>query len=512
MHTRLRRVGSCRTDLKLDGEKLRRRLLRSSRALAQLRTQAGRLGLAVFARALSLKELQEKYDRLLDEATALQKLEESDEGLDENQQARWGELFDEEKGELTIVANQLQQAKKVEGEKKRLLALRLAGSGSPSPFGSARIDDGGQNPQAPAIRIARRVGTLKAFRGESAHEDAFNSGMWLRAAVSAMRGRVDREAESHLERLGWDLGFNPQATQTEGDPESGGYLVPEPMQAAWIERREQVGVMRALATIHVMTSEKDSVPKLTSGPGVIYPGEAGSATVSDQVWGRILLSSVKRMVYGKISRELRRDALINIVDQFVSRTAYEMAKKEDADGIKGDGSATYGHDVGLLNALGAASKSTAATGHDTWLELDIADFVSCMGILPDDYWMGPAWLCSAAFYHIVMLRVMAQAGGNNLQTLEVGRRTVPMFLGYPVFFSGQMPKTTAASTTCCLFGDFASAIMLGDRQDLEVALSDDAHFAEDVTAIKATTRIDFNAHECGDASNAGAVVGLVTAS
>jgi HK97 family phage major capsid protein len=483
----------------------------SRRTWAKLRREANRLGLVVFAKAtVSLKALQEQFDELTDEAAALQKLMESDEGLTDEQTSRWDELMDDDKGEIAVVGNKLQAAKRLEGEKKKLAALRLAAVGG-SPFSrggrgpSGNVDD--DAPKAPAIRISGSR-KLVCFKGENAREDAYNSGMYLRAIRAQSRNKIDREAEAHLERIGWDV----QATATEGSPTESGYLVPEPLQAAFIERRQQVGVMRALARFEPMGSNTLEVPKLVSGPAVVYPGEATApAALASQVWAKVRLETVKRMVLGKLSKELKADALIDVVDQFVSRTAYEFAKQEDNEAINGDGTATYGREVGILAALGAAGVATAATGHDTWLELDIADFVSAMGILPSDYWTQPAWVCSAAFYHIAMLRVMASAGGNSLQTIETGAGVKPSFLGYPVFFTDRMRQTTAAATVCCLFGSFADAIMLGDRQAFEMEMSDDAYFAEDVTAVKATTRIDFNVHEAGDASNAGAVVAVKTA-
>ena len=52
--------------------------------------------------------------------------------------------------------------------------------------------------------------------------------------------------------------------------------------------------------------------------------------------------------------------------------------------------------------------------------------------------------------------------------------------------------------------------MMGDRLAVNFATSADFAFDEDVLTLRATTRYDVQVHEPGDASNAGAYVGLAT--
>ncbi|MCA9232508.1 MAG: phage major capsid protein, partial [Planctomycetales bacterium] len=337
--------------------------------------------------------------------------------------------------------------------------------------------------------------------------DAYCTAMWMRALLQQMGGPQDTEATEFIANRGLEI----RAVATEGDSGSGGYLVPEPAEMAFIERREAVGVLRNLADRHVMTAESLTVPKLLTGPAVTYPGETGTGTASDQTWGQVRLTAAERMVLSYVSNRLRSDAAINIVDQFISRMAYEAAKQDDNEAVNGDGTSTYGRETGLLAALGAAGKATAATGHDTWPELDLDDMIAALAILPDEYWQNPVWLCSSAFYHLVMLRIQASAGGNTIATLEAGGSARPMFLGYPVYFTGRMPTSTAASTTCAIFGSINQGLMLGDRLGLQVATSEHVAFTSNQLAIRGVYRQDWNVHEGGDASDAGAYVGVVTA-
>ena len=87
---------------------------------------------------------------------------------------------------------------------------------------------------------------------------------------------------------------------------------------------------------------------------------------------------------------------------------------------------------------------------------------------------------------------------------------MPMFLGFPVHFTGRMPRTTAATQTSALFGNFEEGLALGDRQAVEVTVSEERYWDENNIGVKAVQRIDWNVHEGGDGSNAGAYVGIAT--
>jgi HK97 family phage major capsid protein len=110
-----------------------------------------------------------------------------------------------------------------------------------------------------------------------------------------------------------------------------------------------------------------------------------------------------------------------------------------------------------------------------------------------------------------MLPLLVAAGGNTIATLEAGAAGGPTFLGYRAVFTEQMPKATAVSQVCCLFGAFAQAVVLGQRTGVEIGQSEQFAFDEDVLTIKARTRYDIKVHEPGTVSVVGAYVGLQTA-
>ena len=135
-----------------------------------------------------------------------------------------------------------------------------------------------------------------------------------------------------------------------------------------------------------------------------------------------------------------------------------------------------------------------------------------MGTLPLYPGIQPKWYISSYGYHNAILRLLQAAGGNTNSSLAGGNQ--PMFEGYPVVFSQKMYAGSgdSASTYLLYFGDLSMAALFGDRRDITISADSSVHWDEDMIGIKATERMDIKIHSPGDASNAGPIVGLKTAS
>lgn len=413
--------------------------------------------------------------------------------------------FAENEEKLKGIKAGLANAEKLEATKRELAEIRSLQSQPTAPIGGIAARGASDR-----LNVQHRLGPLKAFTGPTAARDAYDCGQWIKAVVARNARRVDEEAEARIATRGWDI----RNVATEGTPTAGGYLVPVPLSNAIIDVRALAGVSRQLCRVVPMTSETLTVARKTAGTTVYYPGESNTITASDQAWDQVNLTAKKRAILSKVSQELRDDAVIAIVDDLASQMGTDFAVQEDKELFKGDGTATYGGVTGILAALGSAGIATAATGHDTWGEQDIADFTATMALLPDKYWQYPlAWACSSGFYFGAMLRVQAAAGGNTITSLEQGANGRPMFLGYPVYFTNQLQTSTLAATVTALFGAFSQAVIIGDRMGISIAQSEHLGFAEDTLAVRATTRYDINCHTLGSATagDVGAIVGHKTA-
>lgn len=340
---------------------------------------------------------------------------------------------------------------------------------------------------------------LKAF---ATTEDAYGAGMAMLAAV----GRWYEPRNLIAEQFCNERGMPVLNVATVAQPTAGGYLVPDALSEAIIKNMSRIGAARRLSMYAPMNSNTLNVPIERGGPTVYSVTEMGTITGTDSEWGSIRLEPTKRGVLGYVSQELNDDALVRFVDTYADRAAHALARWEDKEFAIGDGTSTYGGTVGLIHSLGAAGISEA-TGADSWEDLTIAHFAAAMGKLPEQFSDGrESWCCSAAFYAMGMLRA---AGGSSQGFAEDGR---PLFLSKPVNILPAMPATSAAEQICCTYGNYAEACVFGDR-GLTFAISDKCPevFASDKIAVRALSRYKINVHGGGDASTAGAYVGLKTA-
>lgn len=330
--------------------------------------------------------------------------------------------------------------------------------------------------------------------------------MAIQATISRQTNRKHARAEVYCKSRGIDV----LATATTASPTGGGYLVPDELSQAIIALKARAGQARKLAFIAPMQSGSLTVPWETDGLTVEYVGEAPSAapTPSDIDWGAINFNAKQRAVLGYVSQELEGDALIRFVDAYADRAAHALAKCEDTEYIMGDGSSTYGAEVGLLASLGAGGLHTCAVGHDSLLEIDLADVTSFFATLPERYADGrESIICSSVVYALVFLRL---AGSASQGFAEDG---TPLWMGKKVHLFPSMPSTSAASTVVALYGNWAEVSAIGDR-GMAYTFSDKTPYAfeRDLIAMKAFSRYDIAIHNAGDATTAGGYVGLKTAS
>ena len=421
------------------------------------------------------------------EAEALSKLIDSGDEMDVSQEARWSELMDEDEGELATLTNKKNQLEKVVSEQKRLLAARqsLIGAGSIESATQQAPLAGGFEPQAAGLPVVHNKfsGKLKAFKDDQLSE-AYGAGQWLKAVVALQAGRRDERAEQLAARYGSPI----LATATEGTNSAGGFLVPDPVSAAIINVRALSGVSRKICRIVPMTSDTLSIPKKTGTVTVDYPSEGAAITADDQTWAQVALTAVRRACLSKVSQDLVDDAVIPVIDDLASEIGSDLAVQEDNELINGDGSGTYGGETGLKSA--ATRTQAAGAG---WSAVTLSDLTETMGLLGAKYWpYGPSWVCSAGFYHAVMLKLLSAAGGNTITSIGEGGNQ--MFLGYPVHLTDQMPAATGGDTQV-LFGSFSKAVIIGDRAGVRVQTSSERYFDEDNLAVRATVRYDIAVHD-----------------
>lgn len=377
-----------------------------------------------------------------------------------------------------------------------------------------------------AERLTKVRGTPRNFKGPDAKKNAYTLGQFTLAVMGNNR------AQSWCREQG--VPFAALADHNESQNWVGGYLVPEALDASIIDLREMYGVFPRLARRVPMSSDTTRRIRRASGLTAYFVAEQSATTKSNKTWDQISLTAKEIASLGIYSNVLSDDAIINLGDDIAGEAAYAIASTIDDCGFNGDGTSTYGGIVGVRTALtnldtsdvtniaGLYYAGGGSTASSLWSEIATADFANVMALLPE-FAETPnvGWICSKAFWGSVMVRLAYAGGGNS--TVEIQNGVNKSFMGYPVYISQKMPRTTAVSTVCCLFGDLALAADFGDRSGTTIALSRDATigsinlFETRQTAVQVSQRFDINVHDVGNASSTaasrqpGPIVGLITA-
>jgi len=447
----------------------------------------------------------EKLGKIHDQATALVNLAEKDGNR---------ELTEEESAEFDgfiaesdeIKKTHLPRAQWREDEERRLAESRpLVGL-----QGGATITGSGEDGQFPAptivIPAAQMVGVnrLQSFRGEGAAERAYVVGRYYAAAIYG-----------HLESRKWCDDHDIRAALSTDSAEKGGVVVPVQVSTAIIDLVEEYGTFRQGAERIVMASDVTTVPRVTGGLTAYFKAENTAATESEPDLDEIELIARKMMTLTRISNELNADAFISMGDLITRKIALAFAIKEDQCGWLGDGTSTYGAISGMITKCAAATATvvTALTANTAFSTLDLVDFESMIGKLPEFPGIMPEWYISKAGWAASMMRLADAAGGNTAMEIEGRRRQ--MFLGFPVNWVQPMNKVLTAQTSTsglCYFGDLSMSSMFGQRLGVQIKTSEERYLEYDQIGIRGTERFAINVHDVGDTSNAGAMIMLSTPS
>jgi HK97 family phage major capsid protein len=342
---------------------------------------------------------------------------------------------------------------------------------------------------------AVRCAPLRSFKSNL---DALRFGSWFLASLG--NEKAARFCEEN--------GILVQKAMSEGINTAGGVLVPGEILTTLYSVLEQRGVIRATADVIPVGRDAANITKVLTGLTAYFIGEGTAPTASQPVLTTLGLIVKKLATYTVVSSELDEDALMTLA-------ANALALKEDDCAFNGDGTSTYGGISGiaplLLDGTHNAGKVSAASGHDTFVEIDGTDLGNLIGKLPAYALVDAGWFVSQMGYALAMCRLAASVGGITIQETPTGRR-LPHFMGFPVYLTQVLPNvsSTLAGAVMLAFGDMRKAVTLADRRQPTIARADQSQtFAEDQVQYKITERMDINVHNLGDNTTAGALVGLV---
>lgn len=172
--------------------------------------------------------------------------------------------------------------------------------------------------------------------------EGLSMGDTLRALVTGPRNDAERRALS------------------EGTDSAGGYTVPAPLAAMWIDKlRAQSVAIRAGAVTVPMTSQTLDMARLETDPTIGWRAESASIATGDPTFGRVQFVAKSLAGYVKMSRELAQDS-VNISAILESAFVRAMALELDRAAIFGDGS--NDSPTGIINTSGINEVSMGTNG------------------------------------------------------------------------------------------------------------------------------------------------------
>jgi len=297
---------------------------------------------------------------------------------------------------------------------------------------------------------------------------------------------------------------------------TGGVLVPEELAAMMIQKLGQYGKYRANTMVVPIGADRLDVPKMETDLVVYSPGEGRTIGASDIEFSQVGLNAVMFACLAVVSNLLMEDAIMAVGEILGTSVTRSMAKKEDYIGFAGDGTETYFGMTGIIGALrgvdatiGNIKGLQVGTGN-AYSELSLDDFEGVISILPDDADDGAKWYVNRKFFFSVMHKLARAAGAADMFNILTPQK-VRYFMGYPVEFVSSMPSTEDDSQICALLGDLRLGSFLGQRKGIVVDQSEHRYFESNQTGFRGIERVAISVYGVGDTTEAGPIVGLITA-
>lgn len=184
------------------------------------------------------------------------------------------------------------------------------------------------------------------------------AGLWLRDVWMAKSAHIG--ARDAQERLSKWVGKTALA---EGSGNTGGYTVPDELQADLFENIETVSVALNGATVYTMNSDTKKVPSTTTQAEAYFHSEAQQMTESEPVFGEIALNAVRLDGWSLVSNELLEDSALDVGAILLKHFTASAGQAVDSAVFNSNASAAFS---GIFTADGAGYSCVLGTGSSTF--------------------------------------------------------------------------------------------------------------------------------------------------
>lgn len=272
-----------------------------------------------------------------------------------------------------------------------------------------------------------------------------------------------------------------------GTGSAGGYLVPTEFRAEIILYLIKKPVLRNIVKV-IPIGGKIEVPKVTTRPGMSWPGENAVATGTQPVFGTLTLASKLGLAMVPMSRQLFEHSGVDVIGLLTQLFGDAFGAGEDTVIVNGSGS---GQPTGFRTHSSPSSVASVAQAGEAIVGDDI---INLYFTLPSQYRGNATWIIHNSI--IQRLRTLKDTYGRYLWADGGGFQSAPAsLLGRPVLEQNDIPinlgSASPADESEIWFGDF-QFYYLGDAETMgvEVTTEGAGTFEKHQVAIKGFEEID----------------------
>lgn len=338
--------------------------------------------------------------------------------------------------------------------------------------------------------------------------------MWKAEKVASDRGddETPGKVQAYKRALHQALthGRPSNAGMAERIPSEGGYLVPEILRSEILMLSLEQSVVRPRARVIPMDSLRVPLPAIddTSHSANVYGGvaafwtaEGAPLSATAPKWTNVDLEARKLTAYTTIPNELLQDAITPLDTWFNMFFPRAMAWFEDVAFISGTG---VGEPQGFLNSPAAVRVPVDATH-----SISFADVTGAYVRMWPQSLNNAVWLCSPdVLLELIQIAVTPVSAGTTQAIAPPGWLTASQAIDYPgggngdgvnyrlmgrpLIVTEKMPSSASGNTTTPGALSFVDLdyYLLGDRQSMQIATSEEYLFANDLVAYRVIERLD----------------------
>jgi HK97 family phage major capsid protein len=322
------------------------------------------------------------------------------------------------------------------------------------------------------------------------------------AAKDSGNGDLVAAIRADKEKLFKALSRPQNAGLSERLPAEGGFLVPEilrsqilmlALEQSVIRPRAQVIPMDSLRVPMPIIDDTSHVSNVYGGVAAYWTAEGATLAATAPAFGRFELEARKLTAYTTVPNELLQDSVTPLDRWFDIFFPKAMAYFEDVAFISGTG---VGEPQGFLNAP-AAIKLTPTGGANTLAFADIAQMFTRMW--PPSL-RNAVWLCSPDTLALLLELSLSSSVAPPLMLQQYQAIESPAggngdgvnyrLMGRPLVVSEKLPSSQSGSVAGALSFVDLSQYLLGDRQSMQIATSEEYLFASDLVAYRVIERLD----------------------